>query len=820
MAAEGSNIQARQLAGLLVKNALQSKEEGNQKYLHERWKTIDAARRDGVKVPLLAAMRSGEIAVSHTAAQACAEIAAIELPYEEWPVFLPTLLENIQQPRFQDPVKSSSLECLGYTCERISILGGNVNEKSTDSMLNAIVDGIGTNRPDNIRLAAAVALKNSLVFAQKNMDKTEERAVIMERICEAARSNDSRVRAAAYDGIVQIAVNYYDKLQDYMTTIYGLTTNTIHSDEEDVAKAAIEFWTSLCEVEQDLIDEEELLQQQNMAPERPCMRYVAAALNHLAPFLTETLTKQQEDVDEDSFTLQMAGQLCLTSVSQTVEDLVVPVIMPFVEANILNENWKFRDAAIMAFISILDGPGPDAIGMFVSQSIPVLLSLLSDSMEIVRDSAAHCISRICLLHIRFIPQEVFPQLLSALMQTCVEGSPKVSSQSASAIFNLASSFSEQVQPDQDSNSLSYYMQNLLEGLLRAADRPDSDEANLRVASMEAISELITVAAADCLQLLGQLLPAFVQRFDQTFSMSDLNESDRFKREQVQGLLCAVIQSLYRKLDKATVTPMTDKVMNNLLMVLQHKNASCHEECFSAISAISDVMEADFAKYMDALRPLLIAGLRNFEAYQVCIVAVGTVGDISRNIEGRIQPYCDDIMNALVEDLKDAKIHRSVKPPVLSCFGDIAMAIGAAYQPYLDFSIMMLMQASGTKVPEDDEDLVEYLNLLRESILEAYVGIIQGLRDANMMPAFVQYVPHIMSFLQEISTDPNRDDFVLSKAVGLLGDLAQTLGPQIRDQLNQPFVSDLIGHGLAVSDQSTIEMAQWASSIVLQIIHSS
>lgn len=819
LAAEGNNIQARQLAGLLVKNALQSKEEGNQKYLHERWKTMDGTLRDAIKVPLLGAMRSGEVAVSHTAAQACAEIAAIELPYEQWPSFLPTLLENIQQAQYPDPVKSSSLECLGYTCERISILGGQVNESSTDAMLNAIVDGISVNRPDNIRLAAAVALKNSLVFAQKNMEKTEERNAIMQTICEATRSNDPRVRAVAYDGIVQIAVNYYDKLQDYMTTLYELTTNTIRTDEEDVAKAAIEFWTSLCEVEQDLIDEEAILQQQNMPPERPCMRYVAAALQHLAPILTETLTKQQEDIDEDSFTLQMAGQLCLTSVSQTVEDMVVPVIIPFVHANIQNENWHFRDAAIMAFISILDGPGPEAIGMYVSQSIPVLLSLLSDKMEIVRDSAAHCISRICLLHIRFIPQDIFPQLLSALMQTCVEGSPKVASQSASAIFNLASSFSEQVQPDQDSNSLSPYMQNLLQGLLRSADRSDADEANLRVASMEAISELITVAAADCLQLLGQLLPAFVQRFDQTFSMSDLNESDRYKREQVQGLLCAVIQSLYRKLDKGTVAPMTDKVMTNLLAVLQHKNASCHEECFSAISAISDVLEADFAVYMDAFRPFLIAGLRNFEAYQVCIVAVGTVGDISRNIEGRIQPYCDDIMNALVEDLKDAKIHRSVKPPVLSCFGDIAMAIGAAYQPYLDFSIMMLMQASSTKVPPDDEDLVEYLNLLRESILEAYVGIIQGLRDANMMHAFVQYVPNIMNFLQELCVDPNRDDFVLSKAVGLVGDLAQTLGPQIREQLRQPYVSDLIGYGMGVSDPSTVEMAQWASSVVTQVVQS-
>jgi len=820
-------LHVRQLAGLLIKNALKplhNSEHQIQTQLHDQWKALDATVRNSIKGPLLNAVRNLEQAVSHPAAQAAAEVAAIELPFNEWPEFLPTLLDNIRGADYDESIKVATLECLGYCCERLSELSGEVDQASTDSMLSAIVDGIGATRPIRMRHAAAGALKNSLMFAEKNMEKKEERSAIMDSLMEATRCEDMNVRIVAYEGIVQVAVLYYPKLQEYMTTIYQLSTTTIKEDNEEVAKSAIEFWTSLCEVEQDLIDEEEDCRQNGLQVERPCMRYVDAAMQHLAPFLFDTLTKQDEDPDNDDYNLQMAGQLCLSNVSQTVENNIVPIVMPFVNSKIQDGNWRNRDAAIMAFISILDGPSSETIGPFVSQSVPVLLTMLNDENIIVRDSAAHCISRICLLHVQFIPPEIFPSLLEALTNKCKEGSAKVASQAATAIFNLASAVSDMSGgEDQPTNALSVYMQVLLQTMLGLVDRAsaDSDDgSNLRLAGMEAISELISVSAQDNRQLLAALLPEFITRFEQTSTMSVLNDDDKNAKEQIQGLLCAVIQNLYRKLDKATLLPLTDQVMTLLLGVLQVKNSICHEECFTAISAISDALEGDFIKYMGAFAPLLVAGLTNFQAFQVCIVAVGTVGDICRNIEGSIQPYCDGIMNALVENLKNSDIHRSVKPPVLSCFGDIAMAIGGgAYSPYFDVSMMMLMQASSTEVPLD-ADLIEYLNLLRESIFEAYVGIIQGLRDGNMVDKFQPFIPDIMSFLQKISEDPNRDSYVLNKAVGLLGDLAQTMGIQIKDQINKQFAAKLISDALSSGDASLVEVGNWASQTVTQLVSQS
>ena len=71
---------------------------------------------------------------------------------------------------------------------------------------------------------------------------------------------------------------------------------------------------------------------------------------------------------------------------------------------------------------------------------------------------------------------------------------------------------------------------------------------------------------------------------------------------------------------------------------------------------------------------------------------------------------------MAHKLQNSALHRNVKPPVLSCFGDIALAITYEYEPYLRVSLMMLLQAAQNRAPDDDDDPIDYVNMLREGIL--------------------------------------------------------------------------------------------------------
>ena len=60
---------------------------------------------------------------------------------------------------------------------------------------------------------------------------------------------------------------------------------------------------------------------------------------------------------------------------------------------------------------------------------------------------------------------------------------------------------------------------------------------------------------------------------------------------------------------------------------------------------------DFYKYLEAFKVHLFMGLENFVEHQVCVVAVGLVGDICRAMNTAILPICDEIMKYLLTNLR-------------------------------------------------------------------------------------------------------------------------------------------------------------------------
>jgi importin subunit beta-1 len=108
--------------------------------------------------------------------------------------------------------------------------------------------------------------------------------------------------------------------------------------------------------------------------------------------------------------------------------------------------------------------------------------------------------------------------------------------------------------------------------------------------------------------------------------------------------------------------------------------------------IMSALEQGFAPYVSAFLPFLHPALQAHEDSQLCTVAVGLIGDITRALGDQSSQYAGAFMNVLIENLQSEVLNRNVKISVLTCFGDIALAIGPHFEPFFDTAMGVLQQA--------------------------------------------------------------------------------------------------------------------------------
>ncbi|WVZ26669.1 hypothetical protein V8G54_005213 [Vigna mungo] len=199
----------------------------------------------------------------------------------------------------------------------------------------------------------------------------------------------------------------------------------------------------------------------------------------------------------------------------------------------------------------------------------------------------------------------------------------------------------------------------------------------------------------------------------------------------------------------------DQIMGLFLRVFASRSATAHEEAMLAIGALAYATGADFAKYMTEFYKYLEMGLQNFEDYQYLLYAM----------------------------------------PMLQSAAELSAHTAGA-----------------------DDDMTEYTNSLRNGILEAYSGIFQGFKGSPKTQLLMPYAPQVLQFLDSLYMEKDMDDVVTKTAIGVLGDLADTLGGTAGHLIQQSVSSkDFLKECLSSDDHLIKESAEWAKLAISRAI---
>ncbi|KNC48611.1 binding/protein transporter [Thecamonas trahens ATCC 50062] len=795
---------SRQLAGLALKVLLDARDPITKMKLAQAWRELDEETRMTIKNGLFQTLGSDATAAM-TAAAVVAKIAAIELPEQMWPGLVEALLQNMTVMD-NDMLRQSTLACLGYICEGVK---REVLAAQSGQILTAVMSGVEeTERNDNVRLEATKALYNALEFVSDAFEVPDDRDYIMTVVCSATQASDTRIRRAALECLVRIASFFYGNIQPYMEALYQLTFEAIRSDPEQSALQAIEFWSTICEEEIFLHLEAEDAQQRGQHPKSVSLEYVATVLGPLVELLTQTMCRQEEDQQPTTWNISMAAGTCLNLVAKDVRDAVLEYVVPFIVGNVEGESWRHVEAAIFAFGSILEGVSSAAVGELIAMGLPTFATLMGSDVLLIAESAAWTIGAVCKYHAEAIPSEHGPALLEAINDG-LGASPRVAVSCCWALHNLAKVFA---QPDADTYGLSPFFADLAVTLLSVTVRGDGDMSNLRGTAYTTLNVMIESSAKDCLVHVSSVFATLLERLGETLAYEISSADEMTQRSDLQGLICSSLQAIIERVE-GDIMGHADSLMEAFLAVLRCRTDTVHEEAMVAIGALARAIDEDFEPYMNAFFEFLMAGIKSHQEPDVCIVSIGVLGDCCRALEKSMAPYADDIIGALIANLNHGALPDRVKPVILAAFGDLALAIEAAFAPHVNPVMQLLCQASQVFVDTSYPELVVYLNSLRENVFEGFTGIIQGLREAKKEALLDGYVEHLFAFIGHVYKDEFRSEEVTRAAVGCLGDLAHTYGTDVGGYLKQEWVLPLIRELDGSDDEDTIEVATFARQTV-------
>ena len=692
---------------------------------------VNTEIKDKVRKDALQTLQSSGLPAA-SAAQLIAAIASIELPRGEWPDLMPFLVESVASGSAS--LKQSSLTTIGFVCESDDMELRETLAAQSNAILTAVVQGARKEETDNdVRLAALTALSDATEFIRTNFENEAERNYIMQVVCEATQASDTRVQAAAFGCLNRIMGIFYDKMSFYMQrALFGLTVGGMKSDEEDVAKLAIEFWCTVCEEEISIDDDNQQAQQEGSTDLRPFYQFARVASKEVIPVLLKLMTKVDEDDAEDEYNVARAAYQCLQLYAQTIGGDVVPIVLQFVESYIRSQDWRERDAAVASFGAIMDGPDIKILDPLVKQALPILIkTMLEDGQVQVQDSAAYALSRICDYCSECIdPQEHLPDLMQALFHG-LESNPKIAASCCLALLNLTERFVDTNTAGE--NQLTKYFEQSVKMLLTVTTKDGADNS-LRTAAYEVLGGFVTNSADQSKELIKRLSTEIIQRLHKSvaYQQQIVSVEDKLSLEELQVSLASVLLAIVQRLENEVDTDMANGTMQVCFELLKTAgNTSVPEVVFQIVSGLANALLAGFEPYMEEFAPYLYNALGNHEAPEMCSLAIGLVSDIVRALESKAQRFCDTFMNYLLNALGSSKISNQLKPPILETFGDIASSIGVAFDNYAPTVASVLEQARTVSAAGDVSfELLDYIVSLRSGIADAWGGMILAFKGTE------------------------------------------------------------------------------------------
>ncbi|PIN01121.1 Karyopherin (importin) beta 1 [Handroanthus impetiginosus] len=457
--AEGTSVEVRQAAGLLLKNNLRS-----------AFKTMPPANQQFIKSELLPCMGAADRQIRSTAGTIISTFVQIE-GVAGWPELLQALVKCLDSNDTNH--MEGAMDALSKICEDVP------------QVLDSDIPGL-SEPPINAFLPRFLQLFQSphTTLRKLSLDSVNQYIMLMPTVLYLSMdkylqglfvlANDPapEVRKLVCAAFVQLIEVRSAVLEPHLRNVIEYMFLVNKDPDDEVALEACEFWSAYCEAELPAENLSEFLPRlipillSNMAYADDDESLIEAEEDGSLPdrdqdlkphFHSSRLHGSEDGEDEDDdvvnvWNLRKCSAAALDYLSNVFGDEILPTLMPNVQAKLSatgDEAWKDREAAVLALGAIGEGC-INGLYPHLSEIIAFLIPLLDDKFPLIRSISCWTLSRFS----KYIVQgtahqeghERFDKVLTGLLRRILDDNKRVQEAACSAFATLEEEAGEELVP--------------------------------------------------------------------------------------------------------------------------------------------------------------------------------------------------------------------------------------------------------------------------------------------------------------------------------------------------------------------------------------
>ena len=744
---------SRILSGLYLKNRIK-----------EIWDHIPADFKSEIKQNCLGSLASPDFDIVKTGASAVSTLALLEFSKGKWKEVLDILSTNAHN--IHATFKHASLLTIGYISE--SLNPAFLTKDETNKILTATISNLVVPE-ETLREVALKALRNSLKFYEHNFENPHECKAILTQIC----NNFSSFPELCLQLLCDIVLYYPGAFIGNLDLIGNVTYGAMRSSQSEIAKSGMEVWCMIGEVERN-----------RMNDGFGTFGYMETASNSLISLLLPKLLEKDED---DEWTEPKASYLTLCGIVQVCGNKHFCQVLNFVDECLKEtNNGEKVQAGLLALASMFEDT--DSLPKEINKLVGNVIELIGSSIPLKKKSAIWFFGRICPVYHHILGKCEIVKAKELLLKV-LETDSKLQSSSCLCLTTIFTTCFDYFDHHEYSKILATCLR--LTGLFPPADLP-----TLYSLLWTIVEKMPNQYSA----LLEKYFPEILSLFSRSCTSS----------ETTYTCLASILQLFCLRLAPNKIEGKDcDYIISTILdmFAVHHK---IFDESLQVVGALAMNLGENFSKYLHPVSGYLIYSLNQLDSSGILRSGIMAMSDFARSLGLRIAQYAGEIIPPLIKVLESAEVCITSKVLCINCLGDIAGGIQERFIEFLPTVLKYMDEAAGASLQvTEDLDVDDSLRELRESVLEFYVGLLQGLGSCKQQDVVRAKVPSLVVYISMVIGEKYRPGTSSHEAaLGLIGDIVVAYGDSALVYILMPYVKKFLNE-----EPRLAKIAMWIMHMV-------